>query len=109
MQPRVLVRISLLYGSLKLMVTRITQKDYCHRGVIVSKLLAGVHQLDTEFGWLMLYNYHHSMKLYRKISRVFLPSVLLRVHSTSNNANGNKRVIFFSGITWCYGDNDFII
>ena len=29
-----------------------------------------------------------------------LPSVLLRVRSTSNNANGNKRV--------CYGDNDFI-
>ena len=33
-----------------------------------------------------------------------LPSVLLRVRSTSNNANGNKRVIFFS-----YGDNDYIV
>ena len=38
-----------------------------------------------------------------------LPSVLLRVRSMSNNANGNKRVIFFSGIAWYYGDNDFII
>ena len=27
----------------------------------------------------------------------------------SNNANGNKRVIFFSGIAWYYGDNDFIV
>ena len=27
----------------------------------------------------------------------------------SNNANGNKRVMFFSGIAWYYGDNDFII
>ena len=38
-----------------------------------------------------------------------LPSVLLWVHSTSNNANGNKWVIFFSGTAWYYGDNDFII
>ena len=38
-----------------------------------------------------------------------LPSVLLQVRSTSNNANDNKRVIFFSGIAWYYGDNDFII
>ena len=38
-----------------------------------------------------------------------LPSVLLRVRSMSNNANSNKRVIFFSGIAWYYGDNDFII
>ena len=38
-----------------------------------------------------------------------LQSVLLRVRSTSNNANGNKRVIFFSSITRYYGDNDFII
>ena len=45
-----------------------------------------------------------------------LPSVLLRVHSTSNNANGNKQVIFISGIVWYisgivwyYGDKDFII
>ena len=38
-----------------------------------------------------------------------LPSVLLRVWSTSNNANGKKRVIFSSGIAWYYGDNDFII
>ena len=37
-----------------------------------------------------------------------LPSVLLRVCSMSNNANGNKRVIF-SGIVSYYGDNDFII
>ena len=38
-----------------------------------------------------------------------LPSVLLRVHSTStkcNNANGNKAVIF-SGIACHYGDHDF--
>ena len=27
----------------------------------------------------------------------------------SNNANGNKPVIFFSGKAWYYGDNDFII
>ena len=26
----------------------------------------------------------------------------------SNNANGNKRVIF-SGIAWCHGDKDFIV
>ena len=40
-----------------------------------------------------------------------LLSILLQVRSTSNNANGNKRVIFFSGRTWYmyYGDNDFII
>ena len=38
-------------------------------------------------------------------------SVLLRVCSTSNNANGNKRVIqnAFPVIAWYYGDNDFII
>ena len=39
-----------------------------------------------------------------------LPSELLQVCSTSNNANGNKQakqVIFFSGIAWYYGDNDF--
>ena len=35
-----------------------------------------------------------------------LPSVLLRVHSTSNNTDGNKRVMFFSSIAWYY---DFII
>ena len=46
----------------------------------------------------ILYKYHHSTSL--------LPSVLLRVCSTSNNANGNKRVIFLSGIA---GNNDFII
>ena len=27
----------------------------------------------------------------------------------SNNANGNKQVIFFPGIVWYYGDSDFII
>ena len=32
-----------------------------------------------------------------------LPSVLLRVCNTNNNANGNKR----SGIAWYHGDNDF--
>ena len=26
-----------------------------------------------------------------------------------NNANGNKLVIFISGIAWYYGNNDFII
>ena len=36
-----------------------------------------------------------------------LLSVLLHMHSTSNNANGNKPVIFFS-IAWYYDDNDFI-
>ena len=40
---------------------------------------------------------------------ILLPSVLLRVRSISNNANGNKRVIFFPGKAWYYGDNDFII
>ena len=44
MQLRVL--ISLLYGSLELMVTRITlQKGDFHHGVSVSKLLAGVQQM----------------------------------------------------------------
>ena len=40
-----------------------------------------------------------------------LLSILLQAHSTSNNANGNKRVIFFSGRAWYmyYGDNDSII
>ena len=37
-----------------------------------------------------------------------LPSLLLRMHSTSNNANGNKPVIF-SSIAWYYDDNDFNI
>ena len=37
-------------------------------------------------------------------------ALLLRVRSTSNNPNGNKRVIFFPVcIAWCYGDNDFIV
>ena len=35
-----------------------------------------------------------------------LLSVLLRVCSMSNNANGNKQMIC---IVWYYGDNDFII
>lgn len=35
----------------------------------------------------------------------FLPSILLPVHSTSNNANGNKWEIF-PGMAWYYGDND---
>ena len=34
--------------------------------------------------------------------------VLLRVRSTSNNAKGNKQVMF-CGITLCHGDNDVII
>ena len=41
-----------------------------------------------------------------------LPSVLLRVHNKQvifNNIDGNKQVVFFSGIAWYYGDNDFII
>ena len=37
-----------------------------------------------------------------------LPSVLLRVRSTSNNANGNKLVIF-SGIASYYGDTYIIL
>ena len=42
------------------------------------------------------YQYHHGTKLYRKISRAsLLPSVLLQVHITSNNTNGNKRAMFF--------------
>ena len=36
-----------------------------------------------------------------------LSSVLLQVYSMSNNANGNKWVMFFSGTAWYY-DNDFI-
>ena len=47
-------------------------------------------QLTTSVLIIYVYDYHHSTKLYRKISQV-----LLQVHSTSNNANGNKRVIFF--------------
>ena len=39
-------------------------------------------------------------------TRKYHEFVLLRVCSTSNNANGNKRV---NGIAWYYGDNDFII
>ena len=50
---------------------------------------------------LTLYNYHHSTKLYQKISRA-----CCRLHSTSNNAKVNKRVIFFSSIAWYYCDND---
>lgn len=42
-----------------------------------------------------------SMKLYRKMS--LLLSVLLEVHSMSNNPNGNKWV--FPGIAWYYGDS----
>ena len=57
-----------------------------------------VHGYWLLMKFLRLY-YHHSTKLYRKILSL-LPSVLLRVCSTSNNANGNKRVIFFSGIAW---------
>ena len=36
----------------------------------------------------------------------FVAIVLLRVRSTSNNAEGDKYV---SGIAWYYGDTDFII
>ena len=42
-------------------------------------------------------SYHHSTKLYRKNITSLLPSVLLRVSSTSNNANGNKMSDIFSG------------
>ena len=38
-----------------------------------------------------------------------LPSVFLRVHSMSNNANSNKTSDIFSSIALYYGDNDFII
>ena len=32
------------------------------------------------------------------------------MHSMANNANGNKRVIYFlPGIAWYYGNNDFIV
>jgi len=48
--------------------------------------------------------------VYRKISWVLLPSILLWVCSTSNNANGMQQTSdIFSGIAWYYGDNDFII
>ena len=47
--------------------------------------------------------YHHST------ITSLLPSVLIRVHTTSNFASDNKWVIFFPGMTWYYGDNDFII
>ena len=46
--------------------------------------------------------------MYKAIPKYMLPSILLRVRSTSNNASGNKRVIF-SGITLYNGDNDLII
>ena len=56
----------------------------------------------------IIYKYHHSTIDYcygglqsmivQSYITSLLSSVLLRVRSTSNNANGNKRVIFFSGI-----------
>ena len=54
--------------------------------------------------------YHHSTKLYipENIASMLL-SVLLQVCNTSNNANGNKQVLFFPSKTWYYGDNDSII
>ena len=43
-----------------------------------------------------LHEYHHSTKLYWKISQVcLLPSVLLQVRNMSHNANGYKRMIVF--------------
>ena len=58
---------------------------------------------------VLLYKYHHSTKAIPENITSSLPSVLLRVRSTSNNAIGNKQVIFFSSVAWYYGDNDFII
>ena len=68
--------------------------DRGKKGVCVNKK---VHcgPVHTCIPNMIVYDYHHSTKLYRKISPSLLPSVLLRVRSTSNNANGNKRVIFF--------------
>ena len=45
-------------------------------------------------GWLT-YKYHHSTKAILENVMSLLPSVLLRVCSTSNNANGKNQVIFF--------------
>ena len=53
---------------------------------------------DSHFPWyyhLSPYRYHCSTKLYQKNITSLLPSVLLWVHNTSNNANSNKQVIFF--------------
>ena len=41
---------------------------------------------------VIAYKYHHNTNLYHEFVAVF---VLLQVRSMSNNANGNKRVIFF--------------
>ena len=43
----------------------------------------------------IIYKYHHSYKAIPENIMTLLSSVLLRVCSTSNNANGNKRLIFF--------------
>jgi len=60
-----------------------------------------------EVVFVKIYNYDHSTKLYRKISRVccrlYCYECAARV--TLPTATGD----IFSGIAWCYGNNDFII
>ena len=53
--------------------------------------------------------YHHNYKAILENITSLLSSVLLLVHSTNYNANSNKQVIYFFGIVWYYGDNDFLI
>ena len=66
---------------------------------------------NLEFGGLhiyillyILYNYHRSYtgKYYEFVAVCIATSA----QHEYNNANGNKRVMFFSGIAWYYGDND---
>jgi len=39
--------------------------------------------------------YHHSTKLYRKYHKFVAACIVMSVQHEYNNANGNKRVIFF--------------
>ena len=99
--------------------THIWGKTLCYTWPNLNKLNVNVERLERaptphfgnlalhfahEQSFLRLYKCYHITKLYRKISLSLLLSVLLQWHSTSNNAEGNKQVIYciFSGIAWYY-------
>ena len=76
-----------------------TNNSSCYTEALIS---SGVHYFSSgetsysvpEMG---LYKYHHSTKLYWKISPILLLllAVLLQVHSVSSSDKGNKQVIPF--------------
>jgi len=72
----------------------------------VSRLVQNA--LGIQKRYPLLYNYHHSTKLYQKISQVCCRLYCYECAARVTMLTATNEW-YFSGIAWCYGDNDFII